>query len=63
LEDGRIKCSLRSSCGVDVRKIAQKFGGGGHTMAAGVHLPGPLKNAKQLIFAHLAEQFARIDGK
>ena len=63
LKDGRIKCSLRSTKTIDVRKIAQKFGGGGHTMAAGVHLPGPLENAKKLILESVAEQFAEIDGE
>lgn len=57
LPDGRIKCSLRSTSRIDVRKIAQQFGGGGHTMASGTHLPGPLENAKQLIFEQIAEQF------
>jgi len=56
LPDGRIKCSLRSRSNIDVRKIAAKFGGGGHTTAAGVHLPGPLKNAKQLIKAEVEKQ-------
>jgi phosphoesterase RecJ-like protein len=49
LKDGRVKCSLRSRGALDVRKIAQKLGGGGHKMAAGLRLPGPLENAKQLI--------------
>jgi nanoRNase/pAp phosphatase (c-di-AMP/oligoRNAs hydrolase) len=37
LEEGDIKVSLRSKKdgGVDVRKIAEKYGGGGHTSAAG----------------------------
>jgi phosphoesterase RecJ-like protein len=56
LPDGRVKISLRSSGAIDVRKIAAKFGGGGHTMAAGVHLPGPLKDAKQLIKAEVEKQ-------
>ncbi len=63
LKDGRVRCSLRSGGAVDVRGIAQKFGGGGHTMAAGTYLPGPVKNAKQLIFEQIAEQFAEIDRK
>ena len=63
LDDGRVKCSLRSSGTVDVRKIAQKFGGGGHTAASGAYLPGPLKNAKQLVFDAVKEQFAEIDAK
>jgi phosphoesterase RecJ-like protein len=57
LKDGRIKCSLRSRGVIDVCKIAAKLGGGGHIMAAGVHLPGPLENAKKLIFDAVAEQF------
>ncbi|GAG25477.1 unnamed protein product, partial [marine sediment metagenome] len=42
LKDGRVKCSLRSRGGFDVREVAQKFGGGGHKEASGVHLAGPL---------------------
>jgi len=57
LADGRIKCSLRSRNTVDVCKIAAKFGGGGHKMAAGVHLPGPVENAKQLITAEVEKRF------
>jgi phosphoesterase RecJ-like protein len=53
LEDDRIRCSLRSKGPLDVSKIAAKFGGGGHTMAAGTFLPAPLKNAKQLILAEM----------
>ena len=52
-KDGRIRCSLRSRGAVDVSEIAAKFGGGGHTMAAGTFLPGPLENAKQLILAEI----------
>ncbi|MBA7610595.1 Bifunctional oligoribonuclease and PAP phosphatase NrnA [subsurface metagenome] len=63
LKDGRIRCSLRSRGDIDVRKIAQKFGGGGHTMAAGLYLPAPLKNAKQLILAEMAQQFKRLESK
>ena len=57
LKDGRIKCSLRSRGSVNVREIAQKFGGGGHTMASGVHLLGPVDNAKQLIKTEVEKQF------
>ena len=53
LKDGRIRCSLRSRGPLDVSKIAAKFGGGGHTMAAGTFLPGPLENAKQLILTEM----------
>ncbi len=56
LEDGRVRCSLRSTGNVDMRLVGQKFGGGGHVVAAGVHLPGPLENAKQLIYNAVKEQ-------
>jgi len=56
LKDGRIKCSLRSRGAIDVCKIAEKFGGGGHTMAAGAHLPGPVEKAKKLVFDELEKQ-------
>ncbi len=55
LKDGRIKCSLRSKDSIDVSKIATKFGGGGHKMAAGTFLPGPLENAKQLILKQIKQ--------
>ena len=57
LPDGKIKCSLRSRSDVDVRKVAQTFGGGGHKMAAGTHLTGPLEQAKQLVLDQIQKQF------
>ena len=53
LKDGRIRCSLRSRGNIDVSQIASKFGGGGHKMAAGTYLPGPIENAKRLILAEI----------
>ncbi|MHC4237506.1 MAG: DHH family phosphoesterase [Planctomycetota bacterium] len=49
LADGGFRCSLRSKGKVDVRKIAQKYGGGGHTLASGVNLKGSLETAIQSI--------------
>jgi phosphoesterase RecJ-like protein len=46
-----IKVSLRSRSDVDVRKVAEQFGGGGHRAAAGVRLPGPLATAEARILA------------
>jgi phosphoesterase RecJ-like protein len=45
---------------IDVCKIAAKFGGGGHKMAAGTYLPGPIENAKKLIFNAVAEHFKLV---
>ncbi|MHC4118727.1 MAG: DHH family phosphoesterase, partial [Planctomycetota bacterium] len=56
LEDGRIRCSLRSRGGMEVNRVAARFGGGGHKMAAGTYLPGPLENAKQLILDEMAKE-------
>ena len=58
LKDGRIKCSLRSRGAIDVRKIAAKFGGGGHTMAAGVHFDGTLNEVKKVIFEEFEKELA-----
>ena len=33
--DGSVRVSLRSLGGIDVRRIAEAHGGGGHTFAAG----------------------------
>ncbi|MGD9110104.1 MAG: bifunctional oligoribonuclease/PAP phosphatase NrnA [Phycisphaerales bacterium] len=57
LKDGRVRCSLRSGGKIDVRKVAQEFGGGGHICAAGVYLQGPLQNAKRKIFDSVKQQF------
>ena len=61
-DDNKIRCSLRSTGRVDVRRIAQKFGGGGHTAAAGTYIEGTLENAKALIFEQVKTQFAQIDA-
>jgi phosphoesterase RecJ-like protein len=55
LKDGRVRCSLRSRGTIDVSIIAAKFGGGGHRMAAGTFLPGPLENAKQLVLEEISK--------
>jgi phosphoesterase RecJ-like protein len=56
-KDSKFRCSLRSKGTVDVAKIASSFGGGGHKNAAGVTLPGTLKEAKKLIFDAVVKHF------
>ena len=63
LDNGKVKCSLRSRGAIDVRKIAQKFDGGGHKMASGARLSGPLEKAQKLIFNEIEKQFVELDGK
>ncbi|MGH7202483.1 MAG: DHH family phosphoesterase, partial [Planctomycetaceae bacterium] len=45
--NGRIKVSFRSRTGLDVARVAEQFGGGGHRQAAGAVLDGPLSTAKR----------------
>jgi phosphoesterase RecJ-like protein len=45
------KVSLRSRTSIDVSKIAEQFGGGGHAAASGVRFPGPLDKALPAIVA------------
>lgn len=56
LKDGGFRCSLRSDGSVDVRKIAQKFGGGGHRVAAGVNLKFNYEQAKRVILEEIKKE-------
>ncbi len=47
MPDGRIRGSLRSKGHVDVNKIANQFGGGGHAKAAGLKLDCPIAEARE----------------
>ena len=46
---GRVKVSLRSVGDVDVAAFAKPYGGGGHTKAAGLSLPGSLAEVQSTI--------------
>jgi len=54
-EPGTVRVSLRSADRVDVRRVAERFGGGGHTSAAGCTLRGDLAAARELVVATVAE--------
>lgn len=50
LPDGKIRISMRSKDRrLDVCQIASEFGGGGHALAAGIRMKGPLEEAKALV--------------
>ncbi|TWT30263.1 NanoRNase/pAp phosphatase [Posidoniimonas corsicana] len=49
LGEGANKVSLRSRSDFDVREIAEQFGGGGHTKAAGVRIRGPIDEAQRKV--------------
>ena len=44
-----LRVSLRSKGALDVRAVAQRFGGGGHVNAAGCSVPGPRDRAQQVV--------------
>ncbi|MFA6808679.1 MAG: DHHA1 domain-containing protein, partial [Eubacteriales bacterium] len=50
-----VKVSLRSNLWLDVNKVANKFGGGGHVRASGCILHMTLSEAKEKIVAALEE--------
>jgi phosphoesterase RecJ-like protein len=54
-EPGLVKVSLRSRGGVDVQSVAAKFGGGGHTNAAGCTFETDLETARASLEASLTE--------
>jgi len=52
MADGKIRISMRSKDRkVDVCVIASQFGGGGHALAAGIRMAGPLDTAKERVLA------------
>jgi phosphoesterase RecJ-like protein len=63
-DDGTTRASIRSNPGVDVASIARKFGGGGHTQAAGATIPAIGAEADRLfIEACKAVLDATDDGR
>lgn len=56
IDKTKFKVSFRSKGKVDVAKIAQAFGGGGHKNAAGCELEGNLENVKKEIFERIEKE-------
>lgn len=57
IEDGKIKISFRSKDFINVNKIAQKFGGGGHKKAAGATAIGDIRNIKDQVIEAVISAF------
>jgi bifunctional oligoribonuclease and PAP phosphatase NrnA len=54
LADGKVRVSMRSkSAAVDVCAICQKFGGGGHTLAAGARVRGTLAEVEEKVLEEI----------
>lgn len=60
-EPGVYRTSLRSKGDVNVAKVAEKFGGGGHRNAAGCTLRGSWEEAETVIVSLLQEAVKRAD--
>ena len=60
-EPGVYRTSLRSKGDVNVAKVAEKFGGGGHRNAAGCTLRGSWEEAETVIVGLLQEAVKRAD--
>jgi bifunctional oligoribonuclease and PAP phosphatase NrnA len=59
LPDGRVRISMRSKDRrFDVCEIAMAFGGGGHALAAGIRMDGPLEQAKQRVLEAISLRLA-----
>jgi phosphoesterase RecJ-like protein len=56
--DGSVRVSMRSKYDVDVRLVANAFGGGGHKNAAGFTVAGPLEQARGGILERLVRAIA-----
>src|SRR5438045_3680647 len=52
---GIYRVSLRSKCDVNVARIAERFGGGGHRHAAGCSFQGTWEEAERQVVAQLVE--------
>ena len=61
-EPGVYRTSLRSKGEVNVAKVAEKFGGGGHRNAAGCTMRGTWEEAEEKIIALLQDAVERANG-
>jgi phosphoesterase RecJ-like protein len=55
---GEIRVSMRSKYDVDVRLVANEYGGGGHKNAAGFTVAGPLAAVRPVILRRLTQAIA-----
>jgi phosphoesterase RecJ-like protein len=56
LNDGKVRVSMRSKIEeVDVSAICQKFGGGGHKLAAGTRVSGTLPEVEERVLKAICD--------
>jgi phosphoesterase RecJ-like protein len=56
----KVKVSWRARGGVDVSRLAQTFGGGGHEPAAGATLDGRLEDVERLVLTATARSLSGV---
>ena len=62
LPDKKVRVSLRSkNKRFDVCQVAQEFGGGGHSLAAGIRMPGPIEDAKTKVLECINQKLQEVD--
>ena len=62
LPDGRFRVSLRSKGALDVSRIAEEFGGGGHECASGLAVDGPLHAAVETVLGKIRPKLQKSSG-
>lgn len=61
LADGKIRVSMRSKDRrIDVCRICMLFGGGGHALAAGIRMAGPIEEAKARVIEAVDAELAKL---
>ncbi len=61
-DHGKVRVSARSKdARLDVSKVCAQFGGGGHRMASGARLRGPIDAAAEIFLKALEDDVRRID--
>jgi phosphoesterase RecJ-like protein len=61
-EDGCVEIGFRAMPGFDVAHVAMQFGGGGHALAAGCTVPGPLEEAQARVLPVLQDAAERASA-
>lgn len=60
LDGGKVRVSMRSKdARVNASEICGVFGGGGHALAAGIRMPGPLDETREKVLAVIRESLKR----
>ena len=62
MSPGKYKVNFRSKGDVDVRMLANKFGGGGHMRASGCVLEGYLETIKRRVVAAAISEVYRVEA-